>query len=63
VEALDDLLENVEADFLAVEINSGPVTDHDGGFATRDDLGQAGSQRAAVVAKATLNEVTEAMKI
>jgi len=28
-----------------------------------DDLVQAGSQRAAVVAKATLNEVTEAMKI
>ena len=41
VQAADDLLEDVEADLLAVEIDAGPVADEDGRLALVDDLDQA----------------------
>ena len=49
VEAVDDLLEDVEADLLAVVVKARPVADKDGGLAPADDLGQPASRRSSVM--------------
>ena len=49
VQAAHDFLEDLEAEFLAVEVDAGPVGEHDGRLAAADDVDHAAALQSAVM--------------